>query len=61
MNREDAEKLFKAEVSDREKEVDPDQEQDWFSLTLGWAIAKGMAPDEAHDFAIHIRYETELG
>ena len=41
--------------------VDPGNEQDWFSLTLGWAIAKGLEPEEAHKFAIHIRYHTALG
>ena len=53
--------LFKTECHDRAKELDPSNEQDWFSLTLGWAIAKGLTPDEAHGLAIHIRYETELG
>ena len=53
--------LFKKEVNDRAKDVDPGNDQDWFSLTLGWAIGKGLSPDEAHDFARYIRYETPLG
>jgi hypothetical protein len=53
--------LFKKEVSDRAKKIDPDNDQDWFSLTLGWAVAKGMTPSKAHEFAIHIRYNTDLG
>jgi len=52
---------FKSEVSDRAAEIDPSDEQDWFSLTLGWAIANGLSPDEAHSFASHIRYHTDLG
>lgn len=52
---------FKTDVSDRATEVDPDNEQDWFSLTLGWAIAKGLTPRNAHSFACHIRYSTNLG
>jgi hypothetical protein len=52
---------FKAEVNDRAKEIDPGNEQDWFSLTLGWAIGKGLSPDNADEFARYIRYKTELG
>lgn len=52
---------FKAEVSGRAKQVDPSNEQDWFSLTLGWAIAKGMTPKVAYNFALYIRYHTKLG
>lgn len=58
---EDMEPLFKKECHERAKLIDPDDDQDWYSLTLGWAIAKGMHPDKAHEFANHIRYETELG
>jgi hypothetical protein len=53
--------VFKAEVSDRSDEVDPSSSQDWFSLTLGWAIAKGLSPDDAHAFALHISHHTDLG
>lgn len=53
--------LFKSEIADRANLVDPSNEQDWFSLTLGWAIAKGLTPDEAHEFASFIRYKTDLG
>lgn len=48
---------FKAEVSDKANELDP---QDWISLVLGWAVAKGVAPSEAHEFAVHVRYKTDL-
>ncbi len=53
--------LFKTECHDRASQVDPDNSHDWHSLTLGWAIAKGLSPDDAHDFARYIRYDTELG
>jgi hypothetical protein len=53
--------LFKTECHDRASQIDPDNSQDWKSLTLGWAIAKGLSPDDAWDFALHIRYKTELG
>jgi len=52
--------LFKKEVDDHAEAVDPDQEEDWGSLTLGWALAKGVPPDEAREFASHIRYKTEF-
>lgn len=53
--------IFKAEVHDKAAEVDPNDEHDWHSLTLGWAIAKGLSPSDADAFALHIRYNTELG
>jgi hypothetical protein len=55
------ERKFKLEVHDRSNAIDHSNEQDWFSLTLGWAIGKGLSPDEANDFAFHIRYHTKLG
>jgi len=51
---------FQNEVNEKASEIDPTQEQDWFSLTLGWAIAKGLNPTEAYDFALRIRYNTNL-
>lgn len=51
---------FKEEVTDRASDVDPDNEQDWGSLTLGWALAKGMTPNEANEFATFVRYNTDL-
>jgi len=53
-------KLFKVEVNDHSSKVDPDDEEDWKSLTLGWALAKGVSPAEARDFASYVRYETDL-
>ena len=59
--KEEFQKLFKTEVHDRASEVDPSSSEDWFSLTVGWGIAKGMSGDDAHEFAVHIRYKTDLG
>lgn len=47
---------FKTEVSDRAALIDPDNSQDWYSLTLGWALAKGLEIDVAHAFATTLRY-----
>jgi len=55
------EKLFKTEVDDKEQEVDPEKELDWYALTVGWAIGKGIKPKDAHAFSCHIRYHTNLG
>ena len=53
--------LFKQEIYNKRKYVDPENNQDWYSLTIGWAIAKGFAPRYAWDFATYIRYNTDLG
>jgi hypothetical protein len=53
---------FKAEISDRSDEIDQeDSELDWYSLTVGWALANGMTPDEAVGLGRYIRYHTDLG
>jgi len=59
--KEEFSRLFKEEVSEKSKEIDPCNEQDWFSLTLGWAIGRGLDIDAAKEFAIYIRYKTDLG
>ena len=61
MTRNELVEAFKTECDDRGAQIDPDNELDWFSLTVGWAIAKGLTPDEANELAIHIRYDTDLG
>ena len=60
MTRDELLRLFKSEVDERAPDIDPDNKQDWYALTLGWALAKGMEPDAAHDFARFVRYNTEL-
>lgn len=52
---------FKTEVDDRSGEVDQYDEHDWLSLTVGWAIAKGLSPEDANDFATYVRYNTDMG
>jgi hypothetical protein len=52
--------LLRKELNDRSKEIDPDNNYDWLSLVIGWAIAKGLSPNEAIEFSTYIRYETEM-
>lgn len=54
-------KQFKSEVSDLSEEIDSADELCWLSLTVGWALAKGMDPETANLFAVWIRYSTDLG
>ena len=39
------------------KRLDPSQEQDWFSMSLGFFVASGIGIDRSHTLAIHVRYE----
>lgn len=49
------------EVFDRAEEVDECNTQDWYSILIGWGLAKQLSPDQAWEFASYIRYEAELG
>lgn len=53
-------KVFEKEISLNAKQIDPNNEFDWWCITYGWAIAKGFDIDDAHKFATYIRYDTEL-
>lgn len=57
---------FKKEVAIHEPVIaeqnfSPLGETEWWSMTLGWALAKGLNPEEAAGFASFIRYKTSLG
>jgi hypothetical protein len=52
---------FRFEVFERMVEVNSGDEEDWYSLTLGWALGKGLEPTDAHDFARFVRYKTDMG
>jgi hypothetical protein len=70
MNIKDAEKIspktlallkkFNKEVSSKGKKIDPYSERCWLSLTIGWALANGMTPNDADEFARFVRYHTDL-
>ncbi len=59
--REELVKQLRSEIADREKDIDPHSELDWYAMIVGWSIGKGLTPDEAHDFSRFVRYETDLG
>lgn len=48
-------------VSDKSRRIDPGDELDWYSLVVGWALAKGLGPQQAQDYACHVRYHTDMG
>lgn len=49
--------VFKKQVCDRDDDIDPNDDQDWYSLSIGWALAKGLEPQDAYQFAEWMRYE----
>lgn len=51
--------VFKTEVCKKKRWIDPEQEQDWYSLSLGWAIAKGLVIKDAHEFSLYVRYDLQ--
>lgn len=54
-------KQFTDEVHYRALQIDPDSNEDWQSITIGWAIAKGLNPADAVEFASYLRYHTDQG
>lgn len=47
---------YNLEINERSKEIDPDDGYCWESMAIGWAIAKGMSPKVAINFASYVRY-----
>jgi hypothetical protein len=54
----DAAKAYKRLVCDQSDEVDPQGEQDWFSMSLGFFMGYGLTLDEAHSLSLWVAYET---
>ena len=53
-----AAKDYKRLVCDQSDEVDSGNERDWFSLSLGFFMGRGLTLDEAHDLSLWVAYET---
>lgn len=48
---------YQQEIWNREAEIDRYSQEDWSSITLGWAIAKGLKPKEAKKFRDYVTYD----
>ncbi len=46
--------LFETQIFDKADEVDPSSSEDWSSLALGWALGKGLTPEDAHEFVTYV-------
>ena len=58
MNKDKLIAAWKKDVFDKSDKVDPGNELDWFSLAIGYFIAKGLNPEDAYNLSIHVRYQT---
>lgn len=45
--------------TDDDKKIDPSEEQDWYSLSLGYFLGKGLSLDEAHSLSLYVRYDEK--
>lgn len=48
---------FKKEVCENSKEIDPNEEYDWYSLSLGFFLALGANVEDASKWCIEVRYD----
>lgn len=50
--------LFRDEICARSNEVDPPEDDglDWYSMSIGFFLAKGATVDQAYDLASKARY-----
>lgn len=47
-------------IFDKSKDIDPYDQEDWRSLAIGFALGKGLAIDDAHDFVHHLMFILKL-
>lgn len=50
---------FKKEVCDRSKIVDPEEERDWYDLSFGYFLSKGLSVEDATTLACVVRYDCQ--
>jgi hypothetical protein len=48
---------FRDEICARAEEIDPDEERDWWDLSLGFFLAAGLDVESAEEMATFVRYE----
>lgn len=52
---------FRDEVCEQSKAIDPSEEQDWFSLSLGFFLALKIPPDRAgEDYRRELRLKAAM-
>lgn len=51
--------FYRACCGARGRRIDPNEEQDYYPMSLGFALAKGYTPGQAHAFAIWARDTKE--
>lgn len=49
-------RIFESEVCSQSQSIDEDNDVDFRSLAIGWAVAKGLSPKEARLFAIEVKF-----
>jgi hypothetical protein len=57
--------MFRTEVDlPAKKDADNENildESCFHSLTIGWALAKGLTLDDSYDYVTYVRYHTDMG
>jgi hypothetical protein len=50
---------FRQQVCERAKEVDTSEALDWFALSFGFFLARGVSIEEAWQLSLDARYKHE--
>lgn len=53
--------LFYTQVYLVAKQIDPDDNEDWHSLCIGWLVGRGYVLDYVNEIACDLRYKYEYG
>lgn len=57
---EDHIKAWVANVFDRQHEIDPTFERDWFDMAFGFFLARGLSPDDALELTLEVENRNLL-
>ena len=52
--------VWKREVLDQAHLVDPNSESKWGDLAMGYALGKGLDPDQAADFELYLSHKRMI-
>ena len=53
MTREELLKAWDTEICQKQELIDPENEQDWNSMFIGFALGKGFSIEEATDYDLY--------